>query len=163
MASLTLVHRIYKCRWHLCLEQSWGDTKDGTVKSLRRLWPVILPRWELANEHWHSKPLPTTLAGCVHPIYPHFQQHSGAFQDSALHQTELLPSKAVCRVLCLHFYTKEMDGELNQLVIKDELLISLLLLNYPIRMEIMNLDRGFKSIVHACFYNSQKSDSHNFS
>lgn len=86
------------------------------------------------------------FTGSVHPICLHSQWCGGAFQDSALHQAELPPSKAVCRVLCLHLYAKEMDGELNRLVIKDELLISLLLLNYPIRMEIMNLDRGFQII-----------------
>lgn len=118
--------------------------------SLRSLGMVILPRWELTNEQWHSKPLPITLAGCLHPISLNFQQCGGAFQDSGLHQRKLPPSKAAFRVLCLHLYAKETDSELNQPVIRDELPISLLLLNYPIRMEIMNLDRRFKIIVGVC-------------
>lgn len=38
---------IYMSRWHPCLQQPWGDTKEGIVKSLRSLGVVVLPRWKL--------------------------------------------------------------------------------------------------------------------
>lgn len=135
--GLTSVH-IYMSTWHPCLQQPRGDTKDGIVKPLKSLAMVVLPRWELkinSDTQNHSQ--------AVYIPFAFISNSLVRLSETALH-------RAVCRVLLLLLYAKEMDGELNQLLIKDELLISLLLLNYCIRMEIKNLDRGFKIIVSGC-------------